>query len=129
MSKISKNKNRLKQKIEQLEAQSEMLKRELEGELVETRSKIADVGKIALGITAGLIFSVIVLERLGGRKKRQKSGDEYKSRRVYHRFRDQLVHEVSSQAMEFLLGIVKDKLSAHAEKKEISEDEGTEITG
>jgi predicted PP-loop superfamily ATPase len=129
MSKIARNKTRLKQRIEQLEAQSEILKQELEGELVVTRSKIADIGKIVLGISGGLIFSAIVLSRLGSRKKQYKKANEYKSRKVYQRFRDQLAHELTSQATEFILGIVKDKLSAYAEKQELSEDEDTEITG
>jgi hypothetical protein len=129
MSKIARNKSRLKQKIEQLEAQSEILKQELEGELVVTRTKISDMGKIALGITGGLIFSAIVLGGLSNRKRGKKRGDEYKSKRVYQRFRDQLAYELSSQAMEFVLGIVKDKLSAYAAKQELSEDEDTEITG
>ena len=129
MSKIATNKTRLKQKIEQLEAQSEILKQELEGELVVTRSKIADIGKIVLGISGGLIFSAIVLSSLSSRKKQYKKGNEYKSRKVYQRFRDQLAHELTSQATEFILGIVKDKLSAYAEKQELSEDDDTEITG
>ena len=129
MSKIATNKTRLKQKIEQLEAQSEILKQELEGELVVTKSKIADIGKIVLGISGGLIFSAIVLSSLSSRKKQYKKGNEYKSRKVYQRFRDQLAHELTSQATEFILGIVKDKLSAYAEKQELSEDDDTEITG
>ena len=129
MSKIATNKTRLKQRIEQLEAQSEILKQELEGELFVTRSKIADIGKIALGISGGLLFSAIVLASLGGRKKQYKKGNEYKSRKVYQRFRDQLAHELTSQATDFILGIVKDKLSAYAEKQELREDEDTEITG
>ncbi len=129
MSKIATNKTRLKQRIEQLEAQSEILKQELEGELVVTRSKIADIGKIVLGISGGLIFSAIVLSSLSSKKKQYKKGNEYKSRKVYQRFRDQLAHELTSQATEFILGIVKDKLSAYAEKQELSEDDDTEITG
>ena len=118
----------MKQRIEQLEAQSEILKQELEGELVVTKSKVADIGKIALGISAGFIFSAILLGRMSARKKQRNEGNEYKSKKVYQRFRDQLTHELTSQATEFLLGIVKDKLSAYAEKKELTEDEDTEIT-
>ena len=129
MSKIATNKTRLKQRIEQLEAQSEILKQELEGELEVTKSRISDIGKVVLGISGGLIFSAIVLGGLSGRKKRPSKGNEYKSRKVYQRFRDQLAHELTSQATEFLLGIVRDKLSAYAEKKELSEDEDIEITG
>jgi len=128
MSKIATNKTKLKQRIEQLELQSQILKQELEGELDVTKSRISDIGKIILGITGGLIFSAIVLGGLSSGRKKPKGGDEYKSKKVYQRFRDQLTHELTSQALEFLLGVVKDKLSSYKEKKEITGDDDSEIT-
>jgi len=129
MSKIAKNKTKLKQKIELLEAESEVLKQELEKELIVTKTKVSDSVKMALGIFGGLVFSAIVLGGISGRKKKQNSDQkEYKSKKVYQRFRDQLVHELTGQATDFLLGVVKDKLSNYVENSETTRDEDSEIT-
>ena len=124
MSKIAKNKSKIRERIELLEAQSEELRAELEGDFVETKTKVATMGKVVLGVAGGLIFSAIVLGGLSGRKGK-KNGKRldygYGSRKVYHRFRDQLTHELSSQLMEFLLGVAKDRLSAYVEKNEDGE--------
>jgi len=112
-----------------LEEQSQILRKELEEELEVTKDKVTDLGKIILGIAGGLVFSAILLGGFFG-KKRKKIGNkgEYKSKRVYHRFRDQLTHELTSQATEFLLGLAKDKLNTYIEKRENTDDD-SEITG
>ena len=129
MNKIATNKTKIKQRIEQLEEQSQVLRKELEEELEVTKDKVTDLGKIILGIAGGLVFSAILLGGFFG-KKRKKIGNkgEYKSKRVYHRFRDQLTHELTSQATEFLLGLAKDKLNTYIEKRENTDDD-SEITG
>ena len=72
MSKIAKNKSKIRERIELLEAQSEELRAELEGDLVETKTKVATMGKVVLGVAGGLIFSAIVLGGLSGRKEKKK---------------------------------------------------------
>lgn len=130
MSKMAKNKTKIKQKIESLEEESQHLKDELEGELNVVKEKAIDIGKIALGIGGGIIFSAIVLKVLFGKKG--KTDDEhinYETRRVYHRFRDQLAHELSVQATRFLLGTAKDTLKSYIEKNKDAEDDDSEIAG
>lgn len=128
MSKIAKNKTKLKQKIDLLEAESEVLKHELEGELNITKARIADAGKLVLGIASGLVFSAIILGGIAGRRRKQNGSESgIKSKKVYHRFREQLVHELTGQATEFLLGVVKDKLRSYSDKGEISRDEDSQV--
>ena len=129
MSKISTSKTKLKQRIESLELQSQIVRRELEDELVVTKNKAADLGKIALGIGGGLIFSAILLGGLGGKKAMKSDASvKYRSKRVYHRFTDQLINEFSNQATRFLLGVARDKLNLYVENKEKMDDD-SEITG
>ena len=130
MSKISTNKTKLKQRIESLELQSQIVRRELEDELEVTKNKAADLGKIALGIGGGLIFSAILLRGLGGKKGMKSDAYvKYRSKRVYQRFMGQLINEFSNQATRFLLGVARDKLNLYAENKEKAEDDDSEITG
>jgi len=130
MSNISRNKTKIKHKIESLERESELLREELEDELKIAREKVIDIGKIALGIGGGLIFSAIVLRTLIGRKSNyNESKLNYGSRRVYHRFRDQLIHELSTQATGLMLGIVKDQLKAYKKKTENMGNEDADISG
>jgi len=128
MSKIATNKTKIKHRIEELEQQSALIRKEIEGDLEVSKHKLSNFGKILLGIGSGLIFSAIVLGRLGGRKSKGDANSNYHSKRVYHRFRDQLTHELTSQATDFLLGLAKDKLSAHIGKKENEKDEDPNFT-
>ena len=67
-----------------------------------TKNKAADLGKIALGIGGGLIFSAILLGGLGGKKAMKSDASvKYRSKRVYQRFMDQLINEFSNQATRF----------------------------
>lgn len=127
MSKIAANKTKLKQKIEELEKQSLLIRSELEDEIEVTKDKVSDVAKIILGIGGGLLFSAIILSSIIGKKR--KSPEQYKSKRVHHRFRDQLTHELTNQATNFLVGLAKDKLSTYIDKKENTKDEDSDITG
>lgn len=126
MSKIATNKTKLKLRIEQLEEQSQALRRELEGELEVTKDKFTDVAKVVIGIVGGLVFSAIVLGGIAGRKG--KRNGEVKSKRVYHRFRDQVTHELTNQATDFLLGVAKDKLNNYIDKRDKAEENDSEIT-
>ena len=107
MSKIATNKNKIKLRIDELEQQSVLIRKEIEGDLEVSKTKIVDIGKVILGIGGGLIFSAIVLGGLSGRKRKGDSDGKYRSKRVYHRFRDQLGHELTGQATDFLLGLAK----------------------
>jgi len=130
MNKATANKNRLHQKIAMLEKQSNHVKAELEDELIITREKVTNIGKIALGIGGGLFFSALVLGRLNARKGKKglvQNGGTRK--RVYQRFLDQLIAELSANASDFIIGIAKDRLKANWDKKEKTEDDDSEFTG
>ena len=130
MSKIASDKTKIKQRIESLERQSQIIRGELEDELEITKDKVTNYGKIALGIGGGLIFSAIILKGLVGSKSGKSDLlKKHGSTRVYQRFIDQLINEVSNQATMFLLGIIKDKLSSYTGIKENAEDDDSEITG
>jgi len=130
MNKIARNKSRIKQKIESLEQESQLIREELEGELVDAKERVLDIGKIALGIGGGLIFSAIILRSfIGKSEKNEKPIVKYGSVRVYHRFRDQLIHELSTQATGFILGIVKDRLKSYSSKNKNAENDDVDITG
>jgi len=110
MSKIATNRTKLNRKIEELEKQSQLIRYELENEIELSKDKVADVLKIILGIGGGILFSTIILSGLIRRKS--KNPENRKSKKVYHRFRDQLTHELTGQATDFLFGLVKDRLGA-----------------
>ena len=130
MSEIARNKTKIKQRIESLERQSLIIREELEDELEMTKEKAINLGKIALGIGGGLIFSAIILKGLVGTKsEKNKSLKNHGSTKVYQRFINQLMNEVSNQATMFLLDIIKDKLSSYTAIKENAEDDDSEITG
>ena len=74
MSKIAKNKNRINQRIGELEKQSAELRNDIESEFEFTKQKVYDIGKIVLGISGGLILSAIVLGRLVGRRGDKDAG-------------------------------------------------------
>ncbi len=120
MSKTATGKTKIKERIESLEHQSELLKRELEGELEETKQNILNFGKIALGITGGLILGKIVVSGLLGRRKDKKKNYKASRPRVYHRFKDQLLKEASHQALLFLLEIARAKMTTA--KKDLNAD-------
>lgn len=126
MSKATTNKTKINLKIEELEKQSKLIKEELEGELLYTKEKISDLGKIVLGIGGGIVFSILILGGLANRRRRKSSSNNvYKPKKVYHRFRDQIARELTSQATSFLLGIAKDKLATNTEKKENKENDNS----
>lgn len=130
MNKKLTNKTKIKQKIESLERQSQIIQGELENELGKTKKNVADLGKIALGVGGGLVLSALVLRSLigkGGRKNN--SGVKRGSKRVYQRFMDHLFSELSYQSTKFLLHIAKDMLNPHTLKKENAGDDDSEITG
>lgn len=129
MNKATANKNRLHQKIVMLEKQSNQVKAELEDELFITRKKVTNLGKIALGIGGGLFFSALVFGRLNTRKGKKSLVQNGSTRkRVYQRFFDQLITELSANASEFIIGIAKDRLRANWDKKEKTEDDDSEFT-
>lgn len=130
MGKTSTNNTKIKQKIDSLERQSELLRDEIEHDLVVTKERVSDLGKIALGIGGGIIFSAIVLRGLIGKKgKDSKSGYKRSSKKVYQRFFDQLFSELSHQGTNLLLGIVKDKLTSITDNNEHKKDDDSDITG
>lgn len=128
MSKIATNKNKIKLRIDDLEEQSILIRKEIEGDLDVSKTKIVDIGKVILGIGGGLIFSAIILGGLSGRKRKGNSDNKYKSKRVYHRFRDQLTHELTGQATDFILGLAKDKLNHYIGNRENIKDDDSSVT-
>ena len=128
MSKIATNKNKIKLRIDELEQQSVLIRKEIEGDLEVSKTKIVDIGKVILGIGGGLIFSAIILGGWSGRKRKGDSDGKHRSKRVYHRFRDQLGHELTGQATDFLLGLAKDKLNQYIGNRENIKDDDSSIT-
>ncbi len=123
MSRTAINKTLIKQKIELLEKQSQFTRDELNDELEMSKSKIAEIGKITLGVGVGLILSAIVLK--GFFSKEVKTENPYrrpKSNRVYQRFFDQLFSELSGQAFEFILKSAKKKLNSYNKNNENASD-------
>jgi hypothetical protein len=95
-----------------------------------TKEKVINYGKIALGIGGGIIFSAIVLKALVGNSSiKSDSYVKHRSKRVYQRFKDQLIGELSGQAIGFLLRVAKDKFGSHIEKNENADDDDSDITG
>ena len=127
MSKIAANKNKIRQRIDELEKQSSELRKEIESEFELTKHKVFDFGKVALGIGGGLLFSAIILGGLAGRRGNKDGGNKYSSKRVHHRFKDQLTRELANQVTDFLINIAKDKLSASLDTKE-REDNDSAVT-
>lgn len=118
MSKIAKDKTKIKERIDLLERQSAELRKEIRAEIEVTKHKVSDFGKIALGIGSGLIFSAIILAGLAGRKGTKNQAEKTSSKRVYHRFKDHLARELTSHVTDLIVNIAKDKLSAHQGSKE-----------
>ena len=58
---------------------------------------------------------------------RDEEGRKYHTRRVYHKFRDQLLGEISSQALIFILGIARDKLKPFLEQGIKSDKDDSEF--
>ena len=127
MSKKMRPKTVINERIELLEKQSELIRQELGDELQTTKQKAVDIGKIALGIGGGLIISALILRGIFG-GYRDDEGNRYKHKRVYHKFKDQLVGEVSSQALAFILGLAKDRIQTFLEKDVKAENDGSEFT-
>lgn len=129
MNKITRNKTRIKEKIDSLEQESLKIRAELGEELETSKDRILDIGKIALGIGGGIIFSAIVLRGVIGRRSDgEEIAHKYRSKKVYQRFRDQLVRELSMQATKFLLKLAKDKLSEYIEERDKTVGNDSEVT-
>lgn len=126
MSKMKMHKSEINEKIELLEQQSNLVRQELRDELQSTKKKVTDIGKIALGVGGGLILSAIILRGVFGSNS-DESGRNYQPRRVYHKFRDQLLGEISSQALVFILGIARDKLKPFLEQGTKNEKDDSEF--
>ncbi len=129
MNRTLTNKTKIKQRIESLERQSRIEKGELENEFEISKRKAGDLGKIALGVSGGLVLSALVLKGLsskGGEKN--KSGRKQGSQRIYQRFIGQLFSELSFQSTKFLLSIAKDMLNPHTIKTENAGEDDSEIT-
>lgn len=126
MSKMKMHKSEINQKIELLERQSDLVRQELGQELQSTKKKVADIGKIALGVGGGLILSAIILRGIFGSNS-DEAGKDYHTRRVYHKFRDQLLGEISSQALVFILGIARDKLKPFLDQSTKNEKDDSEL--
>lgn len=120
------HKTAIHERIEMLEHQSDLIKKELEGELQETKKKAIDLGKIALGIGGGIVLSSIILKSVFGNQK-DVEGKRYKPKRVYHKFKDQLLGEISSQVLVFILGIAKDKINRFLDQDIKTEKDGSEF--
>lgn len=131
MSRKLTNKTKIKQRIESLEKQSQIIQDELESELVKTKKTISDFGKIALVVGGGIVLSGLVLRGLTGRggKKSDSTSGKKSSKRVYQRFMDQLYGELSFQSTKFLLNIAKDILNPHTINKENAGEDNSEFTG
>ena len=125
MTMSKKNETKINQRIEYLQRQSDLVREEMELEVLSAKKRITDIGKIALGIGGGLVFSAILLRSIFQKKSEGTSESPRRTQRVYHKFKDQLVGELSHQALLFILGVAKDKIRAHlqhdtsyAERKE-----------
>jgi tRNA A37 N6-isopentenylltransferase MiaA len=117
MNRTKKNKSDIHRRIELLEQQSELIKQEINEELNTTKKKALDLGKIALGIGGGILLSAIIVRSLS-KSKNDDHQEQHPPRRVYHKFKDQLLHEFSNQAMAFFLGIAKDKINDYLDQGE-----------
>lgn len=123
-----KNETKINQRIDYLQKQSDLIRGEMELELLSAKKKVTDIGKIALGIGGGLVFSAILLRGIFQKKSQHTSNTQHQTRRVYHKFKDELVSELSNQALSFILGIAKDKIRAHfQQEKSYGERNDTEI--
>jgi hypothetical protein len=127
MNKMMSDKTKIQKKIALLERQSSMVRAELEDELLKTREKVSSIGKIALGIGGGLVFAAILLGSLGSRTSKKKGQYHKSSKRVYQRFLDQLMTELSSQATDFILDVAKQKIEAIISKNGETEDDHSEF--
>ncbi len=111
------NTTKINQRIEYLQKQSDLIREEMELELRSAKNRVTDIGKIALGIGGGLILSAILLKGIFQKKSENTTHSQYQSRRVYHKFKDQLVGELSNQALSFILGVAKDKIRGHFQQE------------
>ena len=120
-------KTRIQKKIAQLEKESRLVKAELEDELLITKEKVSNLGKLALGIGGGLVFTAILLGSIGKRGSKKKGQYNRSSKRVYHRFLDQLIAELSTQATDFVLDIAKNKIETIMGKNGNTENDNSEL--
>ena len=127
MSKKRMPKTAIHERIELLEKQSDLIRQELGDELEMTKKRALDIGKVALGIGGGLIVSALILRGVFG-GQRDEEGGKYKQKRVYHKFKDQLLGEISSQALAFILSIAKDRIQSFVDQNDKAENDGSEFT-
>ncbi|NJN25712.1 MAG: hypothetical protein HC819_06995 [Cyclobacteriaceae bacterium] len=93
----------------------------MEDELEVTREKLSGLGKIALGVGGGVVLAAILI---GGLKRgHRKKIPSVNRSRVYHRFIDQLVIELSAYATDFAIGVVKSQLYQLADKNITKEED------
>ncbi len=129
-NKTNTDKTKIKQKIESLEKQSQLIRNELNDEIEISINRVVDIGKVVLGIAGGLVFSAIVLGGLSGRKSKKKEiGKSRPSKRVYQRLKNQLANELSYQATLFITGVLKDKLSSYLKENDKSGEDDSEDLG
>jgi hypothetical protein len=115
-----KNETTINRRIELLEKQSDIIREELESELNLARQKATGIGKVALGIGGGLLLSMLIFRVVF--QKKNEHAERPHNKRVYHKFRDQLLGEISSQALLFILGVAKDKIRTHLEQEKSGEE-------
>lgn len=116
------DKNSIRQRMASLESQSEQIQQELQREMYAAGNKILDLSKVGIGIVGGLIISTFIVKKLlagSENKKRHHLNTIHKgSKRVYQRFRDEIIQELSGQALIFALSVLKGKLKEYKEKDE-----------
>ena len=127
MSKKTMHKTAIHERIELLEKQSELIRQELGDELKMTKDRALEIGKIALGIGGGLIVSALILRGIFG-GHHDEEGRKYKQKRVYHKFKNLLLGEISSKALTFILGLAKDRVHAFIDQDVKAENDGSEFT-
>lgn len=114
MMKKTKTETAINRRIEKLEQQSDLIRKELEGELYLSKKKVKNIGKLAIGIGGGFVAALMLFRLFSHSEDTpDTTSPPTSTRRVYHRFRDQLLGELSNQALLFVLGIAKDKIGQH----------------
>ena len=117
--------NKISERIETLEKQSEEMLDTIKGEFEITKRTISDLTKLILGIGGGILLSVIILRSFIGKSPNSFGKGR---RRVIHRFRDELGRELSDQAASYLLDIAKNKLQSYIHQNP-EDDEGSDDPG
>jgi len=76
-----------------------------------------------------IVTEEIILKGIFGNSDKGEKEDrgDYRPRRVYHKFRDQLIGEISSQALVFILEIAKDRINSLLERDSKTDEDDSEI--